>query len=151
MTKLFAKTSWKLTNTHILQKGKHFQQGAFFVPIFFWHKNCANFREHIFVAKISAKIIVFAKICEMERRNFRFNPSQSVCVSLFRWYCYHRVHRVATATFWRTFHHDGKIAQPGVGGGGFTPTLFHYIYHHVQSCGVGSSLRVMNRIEWRHK
>ncbi len=24
----------------------------------------------------------------------------------------HRVHRVATATFWRTFHHDGKIS-PG--------------------------------------
>ncbi len=24
----------------------------------------------------------------------------------------HRVHRVATAAFWRTFHHEGKIS-PG--------------------------------------
>ncbi len=29
-------------------------------------------------------------------------------------------------------------AQPGVGGG-CTPTSFHYIYHHEQSCGVRSS------------
>jgi len=37
---------------------------------------------------------------------------------------------VATATFWRTFHHDGKLAQDGEGGG-CTPTPFNYIYHHV--------------------
>ncbi len=62
------------------------------------------------------------------------------------------IHRVATAAFWRTFHHDGKIhrawqwpisgvhsimmekfSQAGEGGG-CTPTPFHYIYHHVQSC-----------------
>jgi hypothetical protein len=43
----------------------------------------------------------------------------------------HRVHRVATATFWRTFQHDGKLTQAGEGGG-CTPTPFHYIYHHVQ-------------------
>ncbi len=42
-------------------------------------------------------------------------------------------------------HHDGKISLELVGGGGgwvgggCTPTLFHYIYHHVQSCGVNSS------------
>jgi hypothetical protein len=29
---------------------------------------------------------------------------------------HHRVHRVAMATFWRTFHHDGKISHGGVGG-----------------------------------
>jgi hypothetical protein len=40
-------------------------------------------------------------------------------------------HRVEIATFWRTFHHDGKLAQPGEGAWGFTPTPFHYIYHHV--------------------
>jgi hypothetical protein len=28
-----------------------------------------------------------------------------------------------------------KLAQPGEGGE-WTPTLFLYIYHHVQSCGV---------------
>ncbi len=28
-----------------------------------------------------------------------------------------------------------KLAQPG-GGEGCTPTLFHPIYHHLQSCGV---------------
>ncbi len=31
-----------------------------------------------------------------------------------------------------------KSAQPGEGGG-CTPTHFHYVYHHVQSCGVRSS------------
>ena len=31
-----------------------------------------------------------------------------------------------------------KLAQLGEGGG-FTPTLFHYNNHHVQSCGVRSS------------
>jgi hypothetical protein len=36
-----------------------------------------------------------------------------------RTHLHHRVHRVATATFWRSFHHDhdGKIS-PGCGGGG---------------------------------
>ncbi len=29
-----------------------------------------------------------------------------------------------------------KLAQPGEGGGGCTPTPFHYIYHHVLSCSV---------------
>jgi hypothetical protein len=28
------------------------------------------------------------------------------------------------ATFWRTFHQDGKFAQAGKGGGGCTPTPF---------------------------
>jgi hypothetical protein len=36
--------------------------------------------------------------------------------------CAHRVHRVATATFWRTFHHDGKICP--FEGGGCTTTPF---------------------------
>jgi hypothetical protein len=36
---------------------------------------------------------------------------------------HHRVHRVATAAFWRTF-----IDEAGVGGG-CTPTPSHYIYH----------------------
>jgi hypothetical protein len=34
-------------------------------------------------------------------------------------YCHsHRVHRTATATFWRTFHHDGKISLGRWGWGG---------------------------------
>ncbi len=37
-----------------------------------------------------------------------------------------------------------KLAQPGEGGGGCTPTTFHYIYPHVQSCGVYTlQLRVL--------
>ncbi len=47
-------------------------------------------------------------------------------------------HRVAMATFWRTFHREGKIS-PAWWGGGCTPSPFHTIYHHEQSCGVGSS------------
>jgi hypothetical protein len=41
------------------------------------------------------------------------------------WYT-HRVHRVATVAFWRTFHHEGKIAQAGEGGGARHPpfTIF---------------------------
>ncbi len=81
----------------------------------------------------------------------------------------HRVHRVAMADIWRTFH-DGKIS-PGwvrwgcrptgyterqrpfsgvysitmeklaqsVEGGGCTTTPFPYIHHHVQSCSERSS------------
>jgi hypothetical protein len=41
----------------------------------------------------------------------------------------HRVHRVVTAAFWRTFHHEGKISLAGKGGG-CTPTPFLYYYHH---------------------
>ncbi len=52
--------------------------------------------------------------------------------------CSHRVHRAALATFWRTFHQDGKIVQSGEGGGCKT-TPFHYIYHHVQRFGGRSS------------
>ncbi len=42
----------------------------------------------------------------------------------------HRVHRVATADFWRTFSHEGKISPGWWGWGGRTPTPSHYIYHH---------------------
>ncbi len=45
-------------------------------------------------------------------------------------------HRVAMVTFWRTFHHDEKISPAWWG---CTPTSFHCIYHHVQSCSVRSS------------
>ncbi len=31
------------------------------------------------------------------------------------WILTQSTHRVAMATFWRTFHHDGKISQPGEG------------------------------------
>jgi hypothetical protein len=50
-------------------------------------------------------------------------------------------HRVAMATFWRIFHHDGKISQACWGWGvhALLPTSFHYMYHHVQSSGVRSS------------
>ncbi len=40
-------------------------------------------------------------------------------------------HKVATATFWRTFHHDGKIAQPGEGWGGITPFIISTITYKV--------------------
>ena len=36
----------------------------------------------------------------------------------------HRVHRVAMATFWRTFHHDGKI-NPAWWGWGVHARPFH--------------------------
>ncbi len=52
--------------------------------------------------------------------------------------CPHRVLRVATAAFWRTFHYEGKIS-PGWCGWGCTPIPFHYIYHHQYSCSVCSS------------
>jgi hypothetical protein len=29
----------------------------------------------------------------------------------------HKVHRVVTAAFWRTFNHEGKLPQAGEGGG----------------------------------
>ncbi len=50
----------------------------------------------------------------------------------------HRVHRVATAAFWRTFHHDGKIS-PGWWGWGMHAHPLLIYYHHVQSCSVRSS------------
>jgi hypothetical protein len=39
--------------------------------------------------------------------------------------------RVAMATFWCTYYHDGKNSPDWC-----TPSPFHYIFHHVQSCGV---------------
>ncbi len=47
--------------------------------------------------------------------------------------------RLAMATFWRTFHHDEKISPGWWEWEGCTPSPFHCIYHHVQSCGVHSS------------
>ncbi len=39
-------------------------------------------------------------------------------------------HRVAIATFWRTFHHDGKISPALSGGGGCKLSPFHSTNHH---------------------
>jgi hypothetical protein len=50
----------------------------------------------------------------------------------------HRVHRVATAAFWRTFSHEGKIS-PDWWDGGCTQTPFYYIYHHQESYSVRSN------------
>jgi hypothetical protein len=36
----------------------------------------------------------------------------------------HRVRRLATATLWRTFHHDGKISPGWWEGGGARPTPY---------------------------
>ncbi len=36
----------------------------------------------------------------------------------------HRVHRVATASFWHTFHHEGKISPDWCGWGGARPPPF---------------------------
>ncbi len=47
-------------------------------------------------------------------------------------------HRVAMTSFWRSVSiMMEKWAQP-VEEGGSTHTPFHYIYHHIQSCGVRS-------------
>ncbi len=56
-------------------------------------------------------------------------------------------HRVATAAFWFTFHHEGKISSGWWGWWvGCTPTPFHYIYlkelpgYPVENSLSGSSL-----------
>ncbi len=57
-----------------------------------------------------------------------------------RRYAPQSTHRVTIADFWRSFHHDGKSAQAGEGWWVHcTPTPFHSIYHHLQSCSVRSS------------
>jgi hypothetical protein len=61
----------------------------------------------------------------------------SECLQCVR-YGTQSTHRVAMATYWRTFHHDGKISPAGEDGG-CKPSSFHYIYHHEKSCGVCSS------------
>jgi hypothetical protein len=55
----------------------------------------------------------------------------------------HRLYRVAMATFWLTFHRDGKISPAWCGweGGGSTSSPFHCIYYHKHSCGVRSRSR----------
>ncbi len=45
---------------------------------------------------------------------------------------------VCTLRFYSTFHHDGKIS-PGWWELRCAPTLFHFMYHHVQRCGVRSN------------
>jgi hypothetical protein len=68
-------------------------------------------------------------------------PEKSAKSEFFRRAKPQSAHRAAMATFWRTFHHDGKISSAWWGwGGGVTPYPFHSIYHHEQSCCV-SSLR----------
>jgi hypothetical protein len=42
-------------------------------------------------------------------------------------------------TFWRTFHHGEKLAQPSEGGDARPPPFTVCIYPHVQSCSVRSS------------
>ncbi len=61
-----------------------------------------------------------------------YNMSHYAVTLCSRYLLHHRVHRVAPATFWRTLE---NLAQPGEGGRR-TPIPFHYIYHHVQGCGV---------------
>ncbi len=49
-------------------------------------------------------------------------------------------HRLALATFWRTFHHDGKFSPAWWGWGVHADPLSLYsIYHHVQRCKARSS------------
>ncbi len=48
-------------------------------------------------------------------------------------------HRVAMDTFWRKFHHDGKISPAWWGWRVHTLQPFEFIYHHEQSCGVNFS------------
>ncbi len=43
---------------------------------------------------------------------------------------HHRVRRVATATFWRTFHHEGKIRSVWWRWGRHAPTPFYNFCHH---------------------
>ncbi len=45
-------------------------------------------------------------------------------------------HRVAMAAFWGTYYHEGENSPDGWGWGVHAHPTFHYIYHHVQSCGV---------------
>jgi hypothetical protein len=50
-------------------------------------------------------------------------------------------HRVAMATYWRTFHHDSNISPAGEDGG-CTPSSFHSFYHHELSCVARSSWEI---------
>ncbi len=47
--------------------------------------------------------------------------------------CKHKVHRMAKAIFWRTFHHAGKISPGWVGDARHAHPLSLYLYHHAQS------------------
>ncbi len=49
-----------------------------------------------------------------------------------------RTHRVAIANLWRTGTWKNKTSLVRVGDAPLD-TPFHYIYHHIQSCGVSSS------------
>jgi hypothetical protein len=54
-------------------------------------------------------------------------------------------HRVAMATLWLTFHHDGKN-QLNRRGGGCTPSPFHSIYNHEQRPGLWFTLQLRGQI-----
>ncbi len=60
------------------------------------------------------------------------------CITLRTGHALHRVHRVAIALSGVHSIMVEKLAQ-AVDGGGCTPTLYNYIYYHVQSCDVRSS------------
>jgi hypothetical protein len=73
-----------------------------------------------------------SQVQELSRELYK---SWSLALQLRGWgfnsfFFVHRVctHKVTTAAFWRTFHHYGKLAQPGESGGVRTrPTLFLYL------------------------
>jgi hypothetical protein len=90
--------------------------------------------------------------------------SRGYTVAIVR--CRHRVHRVVTAAFRRTFHHEGKISLAGKGGGctptpfstftitskvavyapaewADTLTLFH-LYHNMYSVGAATTDRLLS-------
>ncbi len=90
-------------------------------------KDCSLFSKFIIVFLVLTHIkgierkALVSLLCQLDNRN-------------------HRVHRVAMAIFWRTFHRDGKIGPAWWGWGcTCTPSPFHSIYHHEQSCRVHSS------------
>jgi hypothetical protein len=66
-----------------------------------------------------------------------FKKSSSGSKSLARYCRFHRVH-----TEWQRplsgIHWWKNFPRLATGGGGCTPTPFHYIYYHVQSCSVRS-------------
>ncbi len=91
-----------------------------------YHINCSS-KRNIYMWTVTLMSAAF--FCWSFRRGSRlltssFGGSTASCNQLDLRYS-HRVHRVATDAFWRTFHQEGKISPDwwGCGGGGARPHL----------------------------
>jgi hypothetical protein len=78
-------------------------------------------------------------------RLYEFTVTVCTCALVYLLCSRHRVHRVATAAFWRTFHHEGKISSGWLGWGVHVHPLS---LHLPSSVKLQCTLQLSGQIHW---